>query len=291
MKRTLLPAAAILIYAAMTLPAQEAANDANPLLRAMTLSMHTISVPPIPGAPFSATAVIKNQQKLPDGSVQVSSNINLIGRDSRGRTHGEMRSRVLDSYKGLPPLSEVHLYDPQTRTLTVYYPRTRIATTRTFAEQPGTASANREAGSARAPDPGLSSAGGVNLPAHGGASHATATSGAQTYAPVVKVEDLGMTTLDGLDARGTRRTVVLAAADTGTPITVVDEYWYSEDLHVNLVFTHNDPRTGYQTIALTDLVRGEPDSTFFEVPSGYKVVDLTPPSGAVTGQAVAMPDR
>jgi hypothetical protein len=52
------------------LSAQQTINDANPLYRSTSIRMGTIVVPPIAGAPFSATAVIKNQQTLPDGSVQ-----------------------------------------------------------------------------------------------------------------------------------------------------------------------------------------------------------------------------
>ncbi|MDR3792116.1 MAG: hypothetical protein P4L03_01930 [Terracidiphilus sp.] len=96
------------------------------------------------------------------------------------------------------------------------------------------------------------------------------------------VEDLGTATIDHIDVRGTRRTVVIPAArnSTGAAITVVDEYWYSEDLHINMLFVHNDPRTGEQKITLTDLQRADPDSSFFEVPEGYKIVDMTPPPGA-----------
>jgi hypothetical protein len=58
---------------------------------------------------------------------------------------------------------------------------------------------------------------------------------------------------------------------------VVDEYWYSPDLHVNLLLRHNDPRTGMQTVTLTDIKREEPAPEFFQIPDGYKNVDMTPP--------------
>jgi hypothetical protein len=246
MKRTLLLTAALLTAAIVALPGQQATNDANPLYRPTSIRMSTISVPPITGAPFSATALIKNQQILPDGSVATSRNVNLIGRDSRGRTHGEMRSRVPESSREMPPLSEVHIYDPQTRVGTIWYPATHIAVRR---KQPGTP---------------------------------TTANVAYTPNPLVKVEDLGTTTIDHIDAKGTRRTVIIPAEanNTGAPIAVVDEYWYSEDLHVNLLLLHNDPRTGLQTVALTDIKREEPPQPFFEVPADYKIVDLTPPQGA-----------
>jgi hypothetical protein len=98
----------------------------------------------------------------------------------------------------------------------------------------------------------------------------------------VKVEDLGSAIIDNINARGTRRTLTIPAqvSGTGAPLTVVDEYWYSEDLHLDVLLLHNDPRTGLQTIALSGINREEPPQAFFEVPQGYKIVDMNPPPGA-----------
>jgi hypothetical protein len=254
MQRSLLLAAMLLPADATVLHAQQATNDANPLFRPLAIRMGTISVPPIAGAPFSATALIENRQVMSDGTVAASRNINLIGRDSRGRTHGEMRSRVPESSQDMPPLIEVHIYDPQTRVQTIWYTATHIASHQVRPEPISTGFPNR-------PD------------------------------PQVTVEDLGPGTLNGIDVKGTRRTVTVPAQmnGMGAPITVVDEYWYSEDLHVNILLRHTDPRTGLQTVALSNIKREEPPLSFFEVPADYKVVDLTPPPGApmVSGHVVA----
>jgi hypothetical protein len=242
MQRNLLLIPVLLVSGTLALPAQEISNDANPLYRTPSIRMGGITVPPITNAPFTATAVIKNQQHMPDGSVQTTRNINLIGRDSLGRTHGEMRLRVPESFQGMPPLSEVHLFDPQTRVQTVYYPATHVAS-RQLRPEPR-----------QAANPSNSSN------------------------PLVQVEDLGSNIIEGFDAKGTRRTLTIPANGTGATITVVDEYWYSEDLHLNLLLLHNDPRTGVQTISLSNIQREEPAQEFFEVPQGYKIVDMTPPA-------------
>jgi hypothetical protein len=242
MKRSLLLTAAFL--AAMPqAPAQQATNDANPLIRYTSIRTGTISVPPIAGMPFSATALVENKQTLPDGTIAVARNVNLIGRDARGRTHGEMRRWVPASSKDEPLLVEVHLFDPQTSVSTVYYPATHVATRRTQIRR------------SEAPD--------VPPPA----------------GPQVTVEDLGPTTMDHIDVNCTRRTVVIPAQanNTGAPITVVDQYCYSPDLHVNMMLIHNDPRIGEHTVVLSNIKREEPDASFFQVPDGYKIVDLTPP--------------
>lgn len=243
MKCTILFATVLFAAAALYVPAQQATNDANPLIRPTAIRISTISIPPITGVPFSATALIENKQTMPDGSIAVSRNMNLIGRDSRGRTHGEMRSRVPAASKDEPPLVEVHLFDPQTNVSTICYPATHIAVKR---------QQKRSLPMADVPPPA---------------------------SPHVTVEELGPTTMDHIDVDCTRRTVLVPAQanSTGAPITVVDEYCYSADLHVNVLLVHNDPRTGEQTVSLTSIKREEPDLSFFQVPEGYKIVDMTPP--------------
>jgi hypothetical protein len=51
---------------------------------------------------------------------------------------------------------------------------------------------------------------------------------------------------------------------------VSDEYWYSDDLRINLLIQHGDPRTGSVTMSVADVQRTEPDRAVFEIPAGYK---------------------
>jgi len=246
MKRTLLWLPALLALCAANLFAQQATNDANPLYPAPSIHIGTIVVPPVADEPFSATALIENRQIMPDGSTAVLRNVNLIGRDSRGRTHGEMRIWVPASSQAVPSLTEVLLYDPQTRTRTVCYTATHVATVLQRRE-PGDTPTAKISSSLK-----------------------------------VKVEDLGPTTLDGIVVEGTRRIVTIPsqASGTGAPMTVVDEYWYSADLHLNLLLRHIDPRAGERTVALSDIKREDPDPAFFEIPEGYRIIDVTPPPSA-----------
>ena len=59
-------------------------------------------------------------------------------------------------------------------------------------------------------------------------------------------------------------------------MTITDDYWYSEQLGVYLALRHNDPRRREQTFGITEVKRGEPAASFFEVPSGDKIIDETP---------------
>jgi hypothetical protein len=45
--------------------------------------------------------------------------------------------------------------------------------------------------------------------------------------------------------------------------------WYSEDLRINLVLKHNDPRTGSVVLTVTQISRADPDSSLFQIPDGY----------------------
>ena len=196
-----------------------------------------ISVPAIAGAPLWATAQSASQQVMPDGSVVVRRVVSVVARDSRGRTYGELRMRAPMTQAGMGQLVGVCIYDPHTGIRTLYYPGAHTAIQQIVPER-GTP--------AKAPD------------------------------ALVKVQDLGSKTIDDFAVKGTRRTVVVPAMMTGTgsAITVVDEYWYSEELRVNLLQVHSDPRTGTLTMGLSDIKREDPDPTFFKLPPGYHTTDL-----------------
>ena len=89
----------------------------------------------------------------------------------------------------------------------------------------------------------------------------------------VNKEDLGTKTVNGLQAEGVRVTRTIAAGAIGNdkPINVVTERWYSADLQIPVMTIHADPMMGTVTSKLTNVTRGEPDASLFQVPSDYKV--------------------
>lgn len=237
MLRKPLHLAALLAASLLALHAQQASNGTPPQARAAAVNGITISS--IAGAPFSATVVIESERPWFDGSVQVRRTINLIARDSKGRTHNETRRLMPEYFHGSPQLMSVRLFDPETRIRTTYDPGTHIARRQFIPKQPKA----------------------TDIPS-----------------PLIHIDDLGVTTLDGLPCKGTRRsfTVSPAASGTGEPIEIEDEDWYSEDLHINLLVRHSDPRIGVETVAVSGLKREEPPASMFEVPQGYKILDVTP---------------
>lgn len=99
-------------------------------------------------------------------------------------------------------------------------------------------------------------------------------------------EDLGVQILNGMQTKGTRvtRTVGDNFSGTGKEVKIVDEFWYSEELHMNLLERHTDVRGGQQTVAILSIQFGEPPASLFEVPQGYKIADMTPAPNSPAAQ-------
>jgi hypothetical protein len=207
-----------------------------------------IFVTPVPNAPFSATVEILSHETLPDGSVDTRTTTAHIARASSGRIYNERRQLVPTNFKGQPALLSVHIYDPSSRLNIFYNPNERIARETLLARPP-------------APPPNATPA---LTPANN---------------PYFKQEDIGTQPLDGLTLTGIRKTHTLPAAmsSTGKDVVIVDEYWYSPDLSIYLIIRHNDPRTGEQLVAVTNVDRHEPAASLFAVPASYKIVDENPP--------------
>ncbi|HVG29231.1 MAG TPA: energy transducer TonB [Pyrinomonadaceae bacterium] len=94
-------------------------------------------------------------------------------------------------------------------------------------------------------------------------------------------ESLGKQTVEGVEAEGTRTTVTIPAGAIGNEraIQIVSERWYSPELQTVVMTKHSDPRFGETTYRLTNVSRGEPDHSLFEVPAGFEVTPPPPPGG------------
>jgi len=194
-------------------------------------------------------------QILKDGSSFRRVTRGLIARDSEGRIRNERRQVVPASASQEPLLLEIHLYDPATGANLFLDPNTRVARQSTLAGPPHTV-------------PPLNWA--QNEPP------------GESLPPNVQDEDLGASVIAGFDVHGYRRTVTVPEnlSGTGKPVNVVDEYWYSDDLQLDLVVKHFDPRTGSLAMTVRSININEPAVELLEVPPGFKIVDMTPPQQA-----------
>jgi hypothetical protein len=208
-------------------------------------SAQDIFVTPVANAPFSAVVNVERSRILHDGSIGNFKSIRNIGRDSRGRIHNESRVLVPAAYGKTPPLIRIHLYDPQTRISAMLDPQAQTFWTKTVNHPP----------SAVPPTIRYASPPGDALPQN----------------EFTKQEDLGIHEMEGLPVHGVRETQTIPAeSSTGKEIDITDEYWYSDDLRINLMIKHSDPRTGTVTMTVADITRVEPDPSLFEIPDRYK---------------------
>jgi hypothetical protein len=205
-----------------------------------------VFVTPIPNAPLVAVVNTQSSQILKDGTTLNQKTLSAIARDRHGRIFNERRPLIRVSDTATPPILSIHIYDPQTRMNTFINPQNRVAWQNTLNRPP----------SALPPEVG-------SIP----------LAGSSPASPYVKEEDLGTRKMEGVDVHGIRDTQTIPAeANNGKEVTVVDEYWYSEDLRLNMLTIHKDPRTGEQTTTVTQVDRSEPDPAIFEIPSGYKII-------------------
>jgi hypothetical protein len=215
--------------------------------RGIQIVVPGIYVTPVPNAPFTAVVEILSHENLPDGSVNTHTTTAHIARSSSGRIYNERRQLVPTSFRGEPPLLSAHIYDPSSRLNVFYNPFERIAR-ESVLPRPPTAPPN------------------------------TVPSRTPANNPYFKQEEIGTQPLGGLTLNGIRKshTIPAAMSGTGKDIVIVDEYWYSPDLSVYMIIKHNDPRTGEQIVAVTDVDRHEPNASIFTIPPTYKIVDETP---------------
>ena len=192
--------------------------------------------------PFSADTVTITDRTLADGNRIHQEVHGKECRDSEGRQYTE---------------HEVLLGDQSRRTTMIFDPVRRVTTI--LNDQAKTAIVNH------LPDP-------AGLP--------------RTSNPVpsavrrveMKREDLGVQTVEGTLARGTRitRTIPAGAEGNDQPIVSVTEMWRADDLNVTILSKTNDPRNGTTEHRLTNIQRAEPDAGLFQVPADYVIKDNAP---------------
>ena len=92
-------------------------------------------------------------------------------------------------------------------------------------------------------------------------------------APQVQTDNLGLQTINGLAATGTRTTQTIPAGAIGNtqPIQIVREVWMSQDLKIPVMIKTTDPRFGNTVMQLTNVQTTNPDPALFQVPAGYTV--------------------
>lgn len=86
-------------------------------------------------------------------------------------------------------------------------------------------------------------------------------------------ESLGKQTMEGIEVEGKRTVTTIPAGAIGNerPIEIVSESWYSPELQTVIMSKRTDPTSGETNYRLTNIRRGDPDASLFQVPSDYTV--------------------
>jgi hypothetical protein len=227
------------------------------------------SGPVVKGTPYSALALTEITQTLPDGSHAERKSSSTLYRDSAGRERRETPQSV-------------SIYDPVAGVNYTLDTTTHVAHRMT----PAPTQAPAPAGGGVRIEGGITITGSVITPQTvSPIALGTVANGLSVTRP--KIEQLGTMTVEGVQAEGIRTTITIPAGQMANDqaLDVVSERWYAPDLKVAVLTKHSDPRIGETVYRLTQITRGEPVHSLFEVPADYTVTDdagpIKTPNGAI----------
>jgi TonB family protein len=88
-------------------------------------------------------------------------------------------------------------------------------------------------------------------------------------------ERLAKQMIEGVECEGARAVATMPAGAIGNerPIETVNETWYSPELQMMILSKRSDPRFGESTYRVSNIVRSEPESSLFQIPSEYTIID------------------
>ncbi len=199
----------------------------------------------VKGAPMSGQIEMTRDTTLADGNRIHTENQTKVYRDSSGRVRREIGFELNTPTTGAAKRNMIVITDPVAGTRYMLNPETKTA------HQMPLHPPMRD---------------------HGSPDGEHAKMWAKSDASVT-TESLGAKTINGLQVEGTRMTRTIPAGEIGNAkaIEVVTERWYSNDLQMPVMMTHTDPMMGTVSSNLTNINRGEPDASLFQVPSDYTV--------------------
>ena len=203
----------------------------------------------VKGAPYSATAVTETTQVLSDGNRIVNRSTAMLARDGEGRTR---REETLATFGPLRTQSTkmVFINDPVAKTEYQLNVEAKTATVHKL-----------DGGKARVFKFDQKRIAGKAIQA--------------SDEPEVKQDALPNEEIDGVSCEHIQQTETIPAGSIGNerPIVTTQETCASPELHLLLMRKRNDPRFGETVYKLSDIKRGEPDPSLFQVPGDYKIVE------------------
>jgi len=215
----------------------------------------------VTGAPYSAQMVVDHFQTLAGGNTIHTTTTVSVYRDSQGRTRRELTVGAVGPLAGQgAPQKLIFVSDPVSRTRYVLNPEKLEARQMHFwAHERSGGNANETRRGEFRPEDWSGEAG--------------ERAGQGPADPNVQTESLGTQTIESLPAQGTRITRTIPAGQIGNQqaIVIVTERWYSPELQTDVLRKQINPQFGQTTMQLTNVVRGEPEASLFQVPPEYTI--------------------
>lgn len=206
-----------------------------------------------PGLPFSARQITERTQTLADGTHITNRSEMRVFRDSRGRLRIEQYQMQPGSEAIAETPTHVEIIDT-------------VAGYQYFLTPSAHDGARNDIGPERVIQaaPPVANGGRIGLPN---------SSTAADLRPKTTKEPLGLQTIEGIEAEGTKQTTTWPAHSIGNdaPIVTTNEIWRSEELKFDVLRIGSDPRSGETKVRMTGINRAEPDPSLFQVPADYTI--------------------
>ncbi len=198
----------------------------------------------VTGAPYSADITDTLVQTLADGNTIQRTTTGKVARDAQGRTY--VQQNIKQGPFTSAPTTLIFITDPVAGYVYTLHTADHTATKHPFKTPP--------AGQARSE---------MNRRPENDSTNVLET-------------NLGTQSIGGVNAQGKSitRTIQAGAIGNAMPLVSKTETWYSPDLQVAVKSVHSDPRIGESTYTLTNIQRGNPDPSLFQIPQGYTVRDV-----------------
>jgi len=233
----------------------------------------------VEGAPYSAEAITETTQLLADGNRISHRSSARVTRDGQGRERREHDGLLVGALAAQPRSALVTIMDPVSGTALTLDEERRVATRlRLRGVHVATSSASQTVVGTAGSGVGRGGPGVATFEwsAAAVAPAAPATLMARPTAAAggpARVEALEAQMIEGVMAEGSRTAVVIPAGAIGNdlPIATVYERWYSPELQTVVMSRRSDPRFGETVFRLVNIVRAEPPSDLFTIPTDYRV--------------------
>jgi len=211
-----------------------------------------IELAPAARLPYTAEYKITSVRTLGDGSTITRESTEVKAVYSQGR---QMTATTTTPISGdQTPKTMVHVFDPEARTNSNWSVPGEKAT---VTAMPGPAAVRTSCPASTEPRP-------IVQPR------------IQQERPTT--EDLGIGTIQGVEARGRRTTMITPAGAIGNndPLTRSTELWTATERGLSGLVVREitiDPQSGNRSRELTSFSQAEPDASVFQPPAGYEIVN------------------